>query len=178
MAELITVARPYAEAVFRLAKDSNTLIQWSDVLGNLALIAENQAVLDVVANPKCSADQVQELLVELLGTDANAEVKNFLAAVLENRRFATLPAMSALFEQLKSADEGVAQAHIESAFAMTDAQLAELTATLTQQLKRKISADVSINPELIGGVKVTIGDLVIDASVSGKLATLATSLKS
>ena len=61
---------------------------------------------------------------------------------------------------------------------MTDAQLAELTATLTQQLKRKISADVSINPELIGGVKVTIGDLVIDASVSGKLATLATSLKS
>ena len=178
MAELITVARPYAEAVFRLAKDSNTLILWSDVLGNLALIAKDQAVLDVVANPKCSADQVQELLVGLLGTDANAEVKNFLAAVLENRRFATLPSMSTLFEQLKAADEGVAQAHIESAFAMTDAQLAELTATLTQQLNRKISADVSINPELIGGVKITIGDLVIDASVSGKLAALATSLKS
>lgn len=178
MAELITVARPYAEAVFRLAKESNTLSQWSDVLGNLALIANDQSVLDVVANPKCSVDQVQELLVGLLGADANAEVKNFLAAVLENRRFATLPAMSALFEELKAADEGVAQAHIESAFAMTDAQLAELTATLTQQLKRKISADVSVNPELIGGVKVTIGDLVIDASVSGKLTALATSLKS
>lgn len=178
MAELITVARPYAEAVFRLAKESNTLSQWSDVLGNLALIADNQSVLDVVANPKCSVDQVQELLVGLLGADANAEVKNFLAAVLENRRFATLPAVSALFEQLKAADEGVAQAHIESAFAMTDAQLAELTATLTQQLNRKISADVSVNPELIGGVKITIGDLVIDASVSGKLTVLATSLKS
>jgi F-type H+-transporting ATPase subunit delta len=178
MAELITVARPYAEAVFRLAKESNALSQWSDVLGNLALIADNQSVLDVVANPKCSVDQVQELLVGLLGADANAEVKNFLAAVLENRRFATLPAVSALFEQLKAADEGVAQAHIESAFAMTDAQLAELTATLTQQLNRKISADVSVNPELIGGVKITIGDLVIDASVSGKLTALATSLKS
>jgi F-type H+-transporting ATPase subunit delta len=178
MAELITVARPYAEAVFRLAKESNTLSLWSDVLGNLALIANDPTVLDVVANPKCSAVQVQELLVGLLGADANAEVKNFLAAVLENRRFATLPAVSALFEQLKAADEGVAQAHIESAFAMTDAQLAELTATLTQQLKRKISADVSVNPELIGGVKVTIGDLVIDASVSGKLTALATSLKS
>lgn len=178
MAELITVARPYAEAVFRLAKESNTLSQWSDVLANLAVIAESQAVLDVVANPKCSVDQVQELLVGLLGADANAEVKNFLAAVLENRRFATLPAVSALFEQLKAADEGVAQAHIESAFAMTDAQLAELTATLTQQLNRKISADVSVNPELIGGVKITIGDLVIDASVSGKLTVLATSLKS
>ncbi|WP_027468210.1 F0F1 ATP synthase subunit delta [Deefgea rivuli] len=178
MAELITVARPYAEAVFRLAKESNTLSLWSDVLGNLALIANDPTVLDVVANPKCSAVQVQELLVGLLGADANAEVKNFLAAVLENRRFATLPAMSALFEELKAADEGVAQAHIESAFAMTDAQLAELTATLTQQLKRKISADVSVNPELIGGVKVTIGDLVIDASVSGKLTALATSLKS
>jgi F-type H+-transporting ATPase subunit delta len=178
MAELITVARPYAEAVFRLAKESNTLSQWSDVLGNLAVIADNQSILDVVANPKCSVDQVQELLVGLLGADANAEVKNFLAAVLENRRFATLPAVSALFEQLKAADEGVAQAHIESAFAMTDAQLAELTATLTQQLNRKISADVSVNPELIGGVKITIGDLVIDASVSGKLTVLATSLKS
>lgn len=178
MAELITVARPYAEAVFRLAKESNTLSQWSDVLGNLALIAGNQDILAVVANPKCSADQVQELLVGLLGTDANAEVKNFLAAVLENRRFAALPAVSTLFEQLKAADEGEAKAHIESAFAMTDAQLAELTATLTQQLKRKISADVSVNPELIGGVKVTIGDLVIDASVSGKLTALATSLKS
>lgn len=178
MAELITVARPYAEAVFRLAKESNTLPLWSDVLANLANIANCKDALDVVANPKCSATQVQELLVGLLGVDANAEVKNFLATVIENGRFTTLPAVAALFEELKAADEGVAQAHIESAFAVTDAQLAELTATLNQQLKRKITADVTVNPDLIGGVKVTIGDLVIDASVRGKLTALATSLKS
>ncbi|WP_047391042.1 F0F1 ATP synthase subunit delta [Chitinibacter sp. ZOR0017] len=178
MAELITVARPYAEAVFRLAKESNTLAQWSDILAKLASIASNDDALAVVANPKCSAAQVQELLAGLLGGEASAEVNNFLATVLENRRFTTLPAVAALFEELKAADEGVAQAHIESAFAVTDAQLAELTATLTQQLKRKVTADVGVNPDLIGGVKVTIGDLVIDASVRGKLTALATSLKS
>lgn len=177
MAELITVARPYAEAVFRLAKEENTLGLWSDVLATLAVIAGNDEALDVVANPKYSVEQLQDFVIGVLGTQ-NDEVKNFVAAVLENRRFAALPDVAALFEEYKAADEGEAQARIESAFAMTDAQLAELTATLTQQLKRKISAEVHVNPELIGGVKVTVGDLVIDASVSGKLAALATSLKS
>ncbi|WP_028453979.1 F0F1 ATP synthase subunit delta [Chitinilyticum litopenaei] len=178
MAELITVARPYAEAVFRLAKSNGTLTQWSDVLGSLALIAQNEQMLDVVANPKYSATQAQTLLTEILGSAATAEVNNFLAVLLENRRFAVLPAITELFETYKAADAGEVEASIETAFALSDSELTELTAVLKQQLKRSVTARVSINPELIGGVKVTVGDLVIDASVSGKLAELATSLKS
>ncbi|KAF0812470.1 ATP synthase subunit delta [Andreprevotia sp. IGB-42] len=178
MAELITVARPYAEAVFRLAKASGTLGQWSQVLANLGLLAQNQTALDVVANPKYSATQVQQLLVDLLGGDVSEEVKNFLVVVLENGRFAALAAVSEVFEALKAAEEGEVEAVIESAFPLDDAQKNTLASTLSAQLNRKVAAEVTVNPELIGGVKVTVGDLVIDASVQGKLAALATSLKS
>ncbi|WP_028451606.1 F0F1 ATP synthase subunit delta [Chitinilyticum aquatile] len=178
MAENITVARPYAEAVFRLAKSSGTLTQWSDALGSLALVAQNEQALDVVANPKFSAAQAQALLTDILGGAATAEVNNFIAVLLENRRFAILPAIAELFETYKAADAGEVEADIETAFALSDAQLSELTAALKQHLNRSVTARVSVNPDLIGGVKVTVGDLVIDASVRGKLAELATSLKS
>ncbi|STR44857.1 F0F1 ATP synthase subunit delta [Iodobacter fluviatilis] len=178
MAELITVARPYAVAIFRLAKETGTLPLWSDVLAQLALIAGNELALEVVANPKFSVAQVKELLLGLLGGQQSAEVQNFIDAVLENRRFTVLPAVAELFEEYKAADAGEVEARIESAFALTDSQVAELSATLSQQLHRKVTAQVSVNPELIGGVKVTVGDLVVDASVRGKLTALASSLKS
>ena len=178
MAELITVARPYAVAIFRLAKESNTLPLWSDVLAQLAVISGNELALEVVANPKFSVAQVKELLLGLLGGQQSAEVQNFIDAVLENRRFTALAAVAELFEEYKAADAGEIDASIESAFALTDAQVADLSATLSQQLHRKLTAQVSVNPELIGGVKVTVGDLVVDASVRGKLTALASSLKS
>ncbi len=178
MAELITVARPYAVAIFRLAKEANTLPMWSEVLSQLALVAGNELALDVVANPKFSVAQVKELLLGLLGGQLSDEVHNFIEALLENRRFTVLPAMAALFEEYKAADAGEVEASIESAFALTDTQVAELSATLSKQLHRKVTAQVSVNPELIGGVKVTVGDLVVDASVRGKLTALASSLKS
>ncbi|WP_035054845.1 F0F1 ATP synthase subunit delta [Andreprevotia chitinilytica] len=178
MAELITVARPYAEAVFRLAKESSTLGQWSEVLANLALIAQDQTAQDVVANPKYSATQVQQLLVSLLGGNVSNETKNLIAIVLENGRFTALAGVSELFEALKAAEEGEVEAVIESAFPLDDAQKNTLASQLSAQLHRKVAAEVTVNPDLIGGVKVTVGDLVIDASVKGKLAALATSLKS
>ncbi|MBM3116370.1 F0F1 ATP synthase subunit delta [Jeongeupia naejangsanensis] len=178
MAELITVARPYAEAVFRLAKDAGTLGQWSDVLGTLSLIAQDPLADNVVANPKYSAAQVQQLLAGLLGGNVSDEVNNFVAVVLENRRFTALPQISALFETYKAAEEGEVEADIVSAFPLEDAQVAELKTALANHLQRKVAAQVSVNPDLIGGVKVTVGDVVIDASVAGKLSALATSLKS
>jgi len=178
MAELTTIARPYAEAVFRLAQETGSLAPWSDALSKLAAIAENSDALEVANNPRFTAEQVQSLLLGLLGEAARPEVANFIATVLQNRRFAALPTISQLFHELKAASEGEVVALVETAFALTDAQLSELVANLSQQFNRKINAETSVNSALIGGVKVTIGDLVVDASIRGKLSALTASLKS
>lgn len=178
MAELTTVARPYAEAVFRLAKETGSLVAWSESLASLALIASNKDAQAVAANPKFTTSQVQTLLLELLGKDIKPQVVNFISAVLENRRFLVLPYIATQFEALRAASESRVEARIESAFALTDVQLSELTATLSQQFNRKVNAEVTVDAALIGGIKVTVGDLVVDASVRGKLAALAASLKS
>lgn len=178
MAEIITIARPYAEAVFSLARAQGTLARWSETLAALASLAQNKEVAALVANPKLTSEQVQALLLEFLGGSLSGEETNFLALVLQNRRFAALPEVAMLFEVLKANAENELTVQVESAFPLDDAQTRDLTTTLSQQLARKITADVSVNPELIGGVKITVGDLVIDATLRGKLSALATSLKS
>ncbi|MBV8465389.1 MAG: F0F1 ATP synthase subunit delta [Burkholderiales bacterium] len=178
MAELITVARPYAEAVFRLAKETNSLPAWSEALAVLAAAAQDPLAVEFAANPKFSTSQVQSLLIDLLGARATQPVSNFVATVLVNRRFVALPLVAELFEQLKAAEEGTVNAHIESAFALTQAQVDEIKSILAARTKRKVEATVSVDPELIGGVRMTIGDDVIDASVRGKLASLAARLTS
>lgn len=178
MAELKTVARPYAEAVFRLAKEGNSLPAWSEALAVLAAAAQDPLAVEFAANPKFSASQVQALLTELLGARANPLVNNFIVTVLEGRRFTVLPQIAELFEQLKAAEEGSVTAHIESAFALNAAQVDELTSLLAKRVGKKVDAELSVVPELIGGVRMTIGDDVVDASVRGKLAALSARLAS
>lgn len=178
MAELTTIARPYATALFRLAQESNTLAVWAETLATLKAIASNAEMQAVIANPQLPTGKAQDLVLEFLGEEKRPELVNFIAAILANRRFVVLPAISQMFDELKSASEGRIEALVESAFVLTDAQLADLTAVLSDQFKRKVNAEVSVNSALIGGVKVTLGDLVVDASVRGKLSALAASLKS
>lgn len=178
MAELITVARPYAEAVFRLAKETNSLSAWSEALAVLAAAGSDPLAVEFAANPKFSASQVQTLLTELLGARSNPHVSNFVAVVLEGRRFSLLPAIAQAFEHLKAAEEGSVQAHIESAFPLDAAQVAEIQALLAQRVGKKVETTVSIEPELIGGVRMIVGDDIIDASVRGKLAALQARLTS
>ena len=178
MAELTTIARPYAEAVFRLARETSLLPAWLETLTQLALIAKNPKAYEAVTNPRYTTEQKQALLLELLGGESSPEVVNFVAMILQNRRFVALPTIAHMFEELKAASEGQVEARVETAFALTDAQLNELTSVLSQQFNRKINAEVSVNSALIGGAKVTVGDLVVDASVRGKLSALAASLKS
>jgi len=178
MAELITVARPYAEAAFRLAKETNSLSGWSEALAVLAAAAQDPSAAEFAANPKFSVSQVQALLIDLLGARATPHVSNFVAAVLESHRFALLPFIAELYEKLKAIEESTVTAHIESAFELTAAQVEELKSTLEKRLSRKVETTVSVEPELIGGVRMTIGDDVIDASVRGKLASLSARLTS
>jgi len=178
MAEAITVARPYAEAVYKLAIANDSLAQWSKMLQLAAAIAEDAQMKLLIGNPVISAKQLGELFLEIGRNKFNTEARNLVMLLTENKRVTVLSQISQLFEQLKAQHEGVLEARIVSAFAMESKQLKKLIDDLEQKFKRKIEAQVSVDPELIGGIKVEIGDEILDASVRGKLETMAVALKS
>lgn len=178
MAEAITVARPYAEAVFKLAVAGKSLSQWSKILKLAAEIAENERIRSLIGNPLISVKQLSELMLEIGGRKFNQEARNLITLMIENKRVQVLPQVSFLFEQLKANHEGALDANIISAFELEDEQLSKLVSELEQKFKRKIEAKVSVDSDLIGGIKVEIGDEVLDASVRGKLEAMAIALKS
>ena len=178
MAEIITVARPYAEAVFRLAKDENRLLPWGDALSVLAAMMENSDAVTYVTHPKRTAQEAEKLIVDVLGDRADSEVKNFIAVLLENHRLTLLPEIARQFELLKSREEGVVDAAIASAFPLNEAQTTELAATLAAKYGKTVRLTCSVDADLIGGVRIKVGDDIIDASVRGKLQAMAVSLKS
>lgn len=176
MAESLTIARPYAEAAFKLARDAGTLSAWSDALGRLAAVASNRVARELLGNPKLSAAQVAALVADTAG-QLSPEQHNFVQVLAENERLSVLPEIAGHFESLRNAHEGVLEAQVSSAFPLSEAQLAEIVGTLESKYGRKVKAGVSIDPDLIGGVSIRIGDEVLDASVRGKLAQLAGALK-
>lgn len=178
MAEAVTVARPYADAVYKLAVTSDSLSQWSKILQLAVEIAEDECVKLLVGNPAVSAKQLGEIFLEIGKNKFNAEARNFIMLLAENKRVLVLPQISQLFEHLKAQHEGVLEAKIVSAFEIENKQLKKLVDDLEQKFKRKIEARVSVEPELIGGIKVEIGDEILDASVRGKLEAMAVALKS
>lgn len=177
MAESVTIARPYAEAVFRMARDAGALAGWSEKLRLLAAVARDAEMNAIVGNPKFSAEQVAQLFISVAGDAGNPELGNFIRVLAENERLAVLPEISEIYEQLKSAEEGVKEALIESAYPLDDAQLKNLTSQLEAHFGTKLQPQVAVQPELIGGIKVAVGDQVLDASVRGKLEAMATALK-
>jgi len=176
MAEIATLARPYAEAVFRLADSGGTLAIWSGTLRTLAQAAANPDMQECMSKYDLTHAQLQGLFLSLAPGEMSAEAKNFVQVLIENDRLAVLPEIFALFEDLKNEREGVVDALISTAFALEDAQLASLVADLEKRFKRKINPQVSIDRDLIGGVRVVVGDEVIDGSVRGKLNAMAAGL--
>ncbi len=180
MAEKVTLARPYAEAAFKLARDGknkgNDLASWKDVLDRMAIIAADPDMQTLIANPKLLPSQLEQVFLDIAGK-ASDEQKNFVRVLVENERLVLLPEIRDLFARLKNEHEGVKDAHITSAFALDDAALKKLIAELEPRFNCKLNASVKVDPELIGGVKIAVGDEVIDASVRGKLAAMATALK-
>jgi len=177
MAESVTIARPYAQAIFRLARESKALTVWSDRLQRLVAIAEDAEMAKVVGNPKFSAGQVADLFVSLSGDAGNQELAAFIGLLAENERLDVLTQIQEIYEQLKSADEGVKDAVITSAYPLDDAQLNNLMSQLESHFGSKLQPHVEVDAALIGGIKVAVGDQVLDASVRGKLDAMATALK-
>ncbi|MYM33023.1 F0F1 ATP synthase subunit delta [Duganella sp. FT94W] len=175
MAELATVARPYAEALFRVAQAGN-LAQWSALVSELAQIGSNADVLDYARNPKVSESDVTAAIVSLVKTPLPAEVHNFLDMLISNGRIVLLPEIAAQFLRLKNSAEGVADAVINSAFELSAAQVSELVATLEKKFSRKLNPSVTVDPSLIGGVRVVVGDEVLDTSVRAKLQQMRVAL--
>jgi F-type H+-transporting ATPase subunit delta len=177
MAELTTIARPYAEAAFRTARDENALPVWSQMLLFASGVVADQRVAVALDNPKLTASDKASLVLSICGDNLDHLGRNFVRLLVEADRVALLPQISELFETLKNETDGVAKARIDTAFPLTDAQLAELTAALEKHFARKIEATVNVDPALIGGARITVGDTVIDASVEAQLQAMATSLR-
>lgn len=174
MAELATIARPYAEALFRVAK-SGDLNRWSELVRELAQVAALPEVANLADDPKVTPAQVVDVLTAAVKS-TDAEVRNFVAAVVENGRLAAMPEIAEQFEVLKNTAAGSADATIESAFPLEGEQLTSLVKGLEHKFGRKLNPSVTVDPSLIGGVRVVVGDEVLDTSVRARLAAMRTSL--
>ncbi len=175
MAEIATIARPYAEALFKAIAPADAAAVAAQV-GALGAVAALEPVRQFASHPKSGDDQV----IELLGTAANTFLgdgsKNLLRLVVANGRIAALPEIAAQFHALVNARSGVCDALIESAFPIDGAQLAAVVATLERRFARKLNASVVVQPELIGGIRVTVGDEVLDTSVKARLQQMRVAL--
>jgi F-type H+-transporting ATPase subunit delta len=177
MAEAITIARPYAAAVFRLAKEKNALSRWSDMLSFLAALARDPQVQTLIDDPKLAAADLERLFLDFGANKLDEQAVNLVKVLVEYGRLAILPEISAAFEQLKTDDEGTLEAEITAAAQPSDVQVNTVVQQLQIRFGKKINARVQLDPALIGGLKIVIGDTVIDASVRGQLQELAYSLK-
>jgi F-type H+-transporting ATPase subunit delta len=178
MAEPTTIARPYAEAAFDLARADNALPVWSSMLRYASAVVADPAMARALDNPKLTAGDKESLLLSVCGDKLDATGRRFVRVLVEAERVALLPYIATLFEARKNEAEGVATARIDSAFPLTDAQVAELKAALEKRFGRKIEPTVNVDPDLVGGARITVGDTVIDASVRAQLQAMANQLRS
>ena len=176
MAEIATLARPYAEAVFKQADATGKLDEWSGALGALAAAGAAPEFQQVLGDPRVGEDKLVELLDAAATGSIAGEVRNFIRLLVENKRLELVPQIRTLYEALKHEHEGVVDARIVSAFPLDDAQLRALVADLEDHFKLKVNPHVSVDESLIGGATIQVGDAVIDASVRGKLAAMAAEL--
>ena len=176
MAELVTLARPYAEAAFALAKERGELGKWSEMLALVAGVFQDEQIQAAIANPKLTGVDIERLILTVCGERIDGAARNLIQVLGTNGRLAVLPEIRTLFEHLKSEDEGLIEARINSAYPLDNAQLEQVVSLLSKRYQKKISPSVTVDPELIGGVRMQVGDKVWDASVRGRLQIMAAAL--
>ncbi|TWO69775.1 F0F1 ATP synthase subunit delta [Caenimonas sedimenti] len=174
MAELATIARPYAEALFQSAKaDVAGTSQWLDAL---AAVAGNAQLLQYAGNPKVTDQQVFDLVADVAKVQLPEAGKNFLRTVIENGRLAALPEAALQFRAMKNAQGGSSDAIVYSAFPIAASALGEVGVALEKRFGRKLNVTVQEDPSLIGGIRVVVGDEVLDTSVKARLEQMKVAL--
>ncbi|MGD2113343.1 MAG: F0F1 ATP synthase subunit delta [Gammaproteobacteria bacterium] len=176
MAETLTVARPYAQAAFLYASEHQELKDWSDMLALLAAVAADPAMQELIDNPRLTEKQLADLIIDIGGERLSGKGANFVRVLADNRRLGLLPDIAALFEIERSRAEGRVQAELTTAFPASEAQQAQIIASLRRRLGREIELTCKTDATLLGGAVIRAGDLVIDGSVRGKLQRLGTAL--
>ena len=176
MAEAITVARPYAQAAFLFADAQQTTKDWSAMLGLLAMIADDAGMREMIDSPQLTETQRADLFIDVAGEQINEKCANFVRVLSANGRLQLLPEIATLFEIQRREAEGIIQAELVSAFPASEAQQADVIASLRKRLGREVVLSCSTDKELLGGAIIRAGDLVIDGSVRGKLQRLGTAL--
>ena len=174
MAELATIARPYAEALFKTSgADLGGTAVWLDELAAIAASVELQRYAD---NPGVTAAQTFEMISGVSQTKLPEAARNFLRVVIDNGRISVLPEIASQFRALKNAQSGLSDATVYSAFQLEGAALADLALTLEKRFGRQLNLTVELEPELIGGVRVVVGDEVLDTSVKARLEQMKVAL--
>jgi F-type H+-transporting ATPase subunit delta len=174
MAELATIARPYAEALFKASlSDVTGAAAWVE---ELKVIAQNAQLQQLTENPNVTATEVFDLISGLVSETLPEMAKNFLRTVIENGRLSALPEIAEQFRVLKNAQTGSADAIVYSAFAIDSVSLAELATTLEKRFARKLNVSVELQADLIGGIRVVVGDEVLDSSVKARLEQMKMAL--
>lgn len=174
MAEKQTLARPYAEAVFELAKGRNALKPWSDMLALVSAIAADENMQRLAGDPRVDRARFRDLFLDVCGKQLDDAGANFVRLLVENRRLNLLPEIVTQYESLKADAEARVEATVISAFALEPEQLKTLGVALKRKLGREVNITAQVDKTLMGGIVIRAGDLVIDGSVRGRLADLAT----
>ena len=173
MAEFTTLARPYAKAAFEVAAFADSLQAWSNMLSQVAKVASNDRVSELLSSPSLTGEEQAEIVIGLCGDEISEQVKNFVYVLSENKRLSLLPEIGGLFDILKSEQEKVVDVEISTAFALAGDTEKKLAKAIKEKLNREVNIHSQIDKNLIGGTVIRAGDLVIDNSVRGKLHKLA-----
>ena len=176
MAEKSTIARPYAEAVFALAKEQSQLKQWSDTLNAAAIVTTNADMQAMISNTNVDKAQLANLILDVCGSKFSAEGKNLVKLLAENRRLPMLDEIAAQYEELRAEEEKTIDAEVVAPFEVSAAQQKQIAEKLKARLGREVTLSCRVDPTLLGGAIIKAGDLVIDGSTKGQIQKLSIEL--
>lgn len=170
------LARPYARAVFELARSDGQFQDWSDQLALMSAVISNPTMQAMLDNPRLTRSDAGELVIRACGEQIGAKAVNLLHILAENSRLTQLPMIAALYAQLRDEAEGTIEAEVVSAFPLSEEQTTAIASALKKRLGRDVQLNCSVNQDLVGGAVIRAGDLVIDGSAVEHLRQLSSAL--